>query len=376
MIVSRYLQRSVYIGTAGALLLLVGLGLFFTFVGELDNLKNQYGMTQVLQYLALTLPGKIVEFLPLAVLLGSMLALGALASNSELIAMQASGVSLARMLLALLQAGVVIALISFLLSEWVVPQSEVAGRKIRNLQHLQTATLDSGKGLWIKDETRVVRIEELLPNGFARGIEIYQLDESGKLESLTRAEHAEPLSGGWRLFEVRQTRLDDGQSSSEAFDSLDYQGNLSHNLLQVMLIKPRRMSSRDLYQYLEFLHENRLDAEVERLVFWQKLFAPLTIVIMALLAFPFVTGSQRQSNTGKRLLIGILLGLCFVAANRVLTQLGTQIGMDALLVALLPNLVFLMLTLYLLFGQRSAAFGRLLRLGITRGRKHDDAGAA
>ena len=78
----------------GALFLLVSLALFFSLVGELDRLgEGGYGIWQLLEYLALSAPGMVVEFLPLAVLLGSMLSLGSLASNSELIAMQASGVS-------------------------------------------------------------------------------------------------------------------------------------------------------------------------------------------------------------------------------------------------------------------------------------------
>jgi lipopolysaccharide export system permease protein len=357
MIVNRYLQRSVFVGTAAALLLLVSLAMFFSFVSELDNLKNQYGLLQVLQYMALRLPGRVVEFLPLAVLLGSMLSLGSLASNSELIAMQASGVTMRRMLTALLQAGLIIALTSFLLADWVVPDSEANARKMKNLNQGQATMLDSREGIWIKDETRVLRIQELLPNGFARGIEIYQLDERGDLQAMIRAGSAEALNGGWELFDVRQTTIVAGQSRSQIFERLVYPGNLSHELLQVLLIEPRQMSSRDLFAYLQFLDENRLDDDVERLIFWQKMFSPVTIVIMCLLAFPFVIGSQRQSNTGKRLLIGILLGLAFVVVERVLTQLGMQYGMDALLVAFAPNLLLLLLALYLLFGRQSGVAG-------------------
>ena len=85
MIVSRYIQRNIFLGTLGTLLLLVSLALFFTFVRELDDVgEGNYGMVEVFKFLALGIPGKIVEFMPLAILIGSMLSLGALASNSEL----------------------------------------------------------------------------------------------------------------------------------------------------------------------------------------------------------------------------------------------------------------------------------------------------
>ena len=366
MIINRYIQRSIYLGTAGALLLLVSLALFFSFVRELSDLGDgDYGIWQLLEYLALSVPGKVVEFLPLAVLLGSMLSLGSMASNSELIAMQASGVTLWRMLAGVLQAALLIALVSFLLADWIVPDTELNARKIKNQSRQassslekglqQSSSLEVGQGLWLKDETKVVHVAQLLPNGHARDIQIYHLDEQGRMQTMIKAERAQPLDGGWELHQVSQTTLVDGGSSSQQLDSLIYPGNLSHELLQILLVDPRHMSSRDLTAYLRFLDDNRLDGAVERLIFWQKMFSPLTIVIMCLLAFPFVLGSQRQSNTGQRLLIGILLGLSFVVIDRVLIQLGTQLGVTPFAVALMPNLLFLILALYLLFGRTSQA---------------------
>jgi len=367
MIINRYIQRNIFTGTATALLLLLGLSLFFEFVGELGDLREgEYGLLQIFQHVLLIAPAKVVEFLPLSALLGSMLSLGSLASNSELIAMQASGITLRRMLVALTQAALAIALIGFLLADWVVPGSDAMARKIKNHSNQQTSTLDSKRGLWIKDEKRIVHILDLLPNGYANGIEIYQLDASGRLLSMTSAESAEPLEGGWVLYQVEQTVIGAERSQTRQFESLVYSGSLSHHLLQVLQISPWQMSSRDLWAYLKFLDKNQLDATAESLIFWQKAFSPLTAVIMCLLAFPFALGSQRQSNTGKRLLIGILLGLAFVAINRVVTQLGTQMGFDAMLSALTPNLLFLGLAIFLIFRRQVRNPGRLLSSGLVK----------
>ena len=378
MIVNRYIQRNIFLGTLGALLLLISLSLFVSFVNELEDLgEGTYGIREVLEYLALTTPGQIVEFLPLAVLLGSMLSLGALANNSELIAMQASGITVFRMLGSVLQAGLVIALLGFLLAEWIVPDGDVNARRLKNSSQQESGSvLDSNKGLWIKDESRVVHVRELLPNGYAREIEIYQLDERGNPGTMIYAEGAQPIDGGWELHMVRQTTVADGRASSQVFERMEYPGNLSNQLLQALLVKPRQMSSRDLSAYLQFLDENNLDAQSERLIFWQKLFAPLTIMIMCVMAFPFVMGSQRHSNTGQRLLIGILIGLSFAVADRVLTQLGVQFGVNPFTVALAPNLVFFFIALVFLVRTRS--FGINGGLLFSRGKRGniDDTGAA
>ena len=365
MIVGRYIQRSIFLGTLGALLVLVSLSLFFLFVRELDDLgQGNYGLLQIVQFLALSTPGNIVEFLPLAVLLGSILSLGALAGNSEIIAMQASGVSFGRLLRSVVQAGLLLALCSFLLADWVVPDSETSAKRFRNQARDGSIALQSRRGLWIKDGSSVVQIKDLLPNGYARDVEIYQLDADGKLVSTLHAARAVPLEQGWELQQVQRSEFTDTRSRSERIERLHYSGSLSQELLQVLMIEPRQMSSVDLFAYLKFLDDNRLDSSVERLVFWKKMLAPATVVIMCLLAFPFVLGSQRHANTGQRLLYGILLGLAFVVVERLLTQLGSQFAINAPTIAILPNLLFLLLALWLLHQKQSHGVG-LRRFGKT-----------
>ena len=356
MIIGRYIVRTIHLGTLVALLGLVSLGLFFVFVSELDDLgQGKYDLPQILKFVALSFPGKVVEFMPLAVLLGSILSLGTLASNSEIIAMQASGVSLTRLISPVLLAALMLAVFNFLLADLVVPDTESYARDARNLALEKTSALSGQQGFWIKDESRVLHIGQLLPNGHALDIDIFQLDQQGRMVSVIRAGSAIPRDQGWELQQVEETKFVDDKTETASYEQLAYDGRLSHQLLNVLMIEPRQMSSSKLYAYLQFLDQNKLDASAERLVFWQKLFAPLTIVVMSLLAFPFVLGAQRQSNTGMRLLIGILMGLSIIVLDRLLTQLGVQFQINALITALLPNLVVLSAAIYLLV--RKQVFG-------------------
>jgi lipopolysaccharide export system permease protein len=358
MIINSYLIRTIHLGTFTVLLALVGLAVFFVFIGELKDLgEGAYELPQVAKFVALSLPGKVVEFMPIAVLLGSLLNLGSLASNSEIIAMQASGVSMAKLIASVLQAAVILALLSFLFAEWIVPVSEKSAHGVRNLTRGAASALYVKEGLWIKDESRVLHIAKLLPDGIARNIEVFQLDPQGKPESITRVERAIPVEQGWELQQVEKSIIGDNKIDTVSYDRLIYNGRLSRELLEVLMIEPQQMSIGDLYAYLDFLNENKLDARAEQLIFWQKLFSPLAIIVMCLLAFPFVLGVQRQSNTGQRLLIGILLGLAFVVVDRLVTQLAVHSGVNVVLVALLPGLIFLAVAIYLLARQQSHSSG-------------------
>lgn len=351
-------MRTIHLGSFTVLLGLVALGLLFVFINELKDLgEGDYNLLEIGKFVGLSIPGKIVQLMPIAVLLGSILSLGSLASNSEILVMQASGVSLSRLITSVLQAAVVMALLGFILSEWVVPASETTARTLKNQARDQTTALMVKEGLWIKDEFRVLHIAELLPGGIARNVEIYQLDQQGKLESITRVESAIPIEQGWELQQVEKSLIGVDKVETSYQERLIYNGSLSPQLLQVLMIEPQQMSSVDLFAYLNFLEENKLNARAEQLLFWQKLFAPFAVIVMCLLAIPFVLGAQRQGNTGQRLLIGVLLGLTFVVVNRLVTQLAVQAGVNPIVVAVLPILIFLLVAIFLLFRQRTRSLG-------------------
>lgn len=358
MILNRYIQRNIYLGTLGALLLLVSLGLFFIFVRELDDVgRGSYGLLQAIEFVLYSMPGKMVEYLPIAVLLGSILSLGSLAANSEIIAMQASGMSIGRLLTAVMQAAAVLALTGFLIGDWIVPDSEARSRELLSLTGRDSSILHSEQGIWIKDDFRVVHVGALFPQGFARDIEIFELDGEGGIAASMKAARAVPVDGAWELQQVTKSPVGPSPAAVETFDRLRYEGKLSLDLLQVLTIEPRQMSVRDLLAYLNFLDENRLDSRVEHLILWKKISSPITVFVMCLLAIPFVLGSQRQSSSGQRVLIGILLGVGFVVCERLLTQLGSHFAIHPLVISLLPNLLFLLLAVYLLLHKLSHNVG-------------------
>ena len=349
MIINRYLMRNVYMGTLLALLVLVSIGLFFVLFGEIGNVgRGSYEMITAIEYVALQVPGKVVEFMPLAILLGTILSLGSLASSSEIIAMQAAGLSVYQLLRAVLQAAVILALLSFMLADWVVPISETSAREMRSSAINSTPALRAKTGVWIKDLNQVLYIKELFPDGLAKSVEIYQLDDQGRLVSTITADSAIPSGKNWILKRVRQSFVENKKTKTAEYDELNYSGKISFTLLDALMIEPGQMSTRDLYVYLDFLSDNNLDSSVESLIFWQKVLAPFTVIIMCILAVPFVLGSQRQSNAGQRLMFGILLGMGYIVTERLLTLLGTQIGVIPALNAIMPTLVFLFLAMYLI----------------------------
>ncbi|MEZ0210945.1 MAG: LptF/LptG family permease, partial [Methylophilus sp.] len=121
-ILNRYFWREISFNIMLVLFGLLAMFSFFDLLQELDSLgKGHYGINSMLTFVGLSIPGHIYEVAPVAVLLGIVYTLGAMAGNSELIVMRTSGISLQVIAKILLSIGLVFALVTFMIGEIIAP---------------------------------------------------------------------------------------------------------------------------------------------------------------------------------------------------------------------------------------------------------------
>ena len=340
-IIDRYLGRTVMLATGTALLVLVAIDVFFAFLNEVQDIgRGHYGLRQVVLYVALTVPGRLYELFPVSALLGALLGLGALASQSELVVLRAAGVSINRIALSVLRAGLLMLLVVVALGEFVAPPAQHMAENLRASAQSERVTYRSEYGIWARDGNRFVRILEVFPDGRLGGVEIYETDERGALRRILQAETATFDDQGWVVRNGRAAVLSEDGFSLEPFAETRWASVLDPQLLSVVALEPASLSARDLRRYIGYLHDNRLDTGRYELAFWQRVMAPVAALVMLYVALPFVFVQQRSGGVGQRLLIGILLGLGFHLLNQFLGHLGQVYGFPPLASALLPSLLF------------------------------------
>ena len=105
------------------MLILVSAFSLIALVRELDSVgKGTYRAYDAALYVLLTLPGWMVELSPAMALLGAIVGLGELAGGEELTAMQALGVSRARIAWSVLKTGLLVMLAVMGVQEFVAPK--------------------------------------------------------------------------------------------------------------------------------------------------------------------------------------------------------------------------------------------------------------
>ena len=93
-LIDRYIGIHILSGTALALAVLLSVFSFIDFIDDLDAVgRGTYTVTSAMMHSLLTMPGRAFALFPPAALIGTLLGLGTLAINRELVIMRAAGIS-------------------------------------------------------------------------------------------------------------------------------------------------------------------------------------------------------------------------------------------------------------------------------------------
>ncbi|HEY0268578.1 MAG TPA: LptF/LptG family permease, partial [Methyloradius sp.] len=107
-LINRYLSQEIISSIMLIMIALLAMFSFFDLIQELENVgKGTYGISKVMLFVLLSIPGHVYEVVPVAVLVGTMYALSQLARHSELIILRVSGISLASLTFSLLRIGLI-----------------------------------------------------------------------------------------------------------------------------------------------------------------------------------------------------------------------------------------------------------------------------
>ena len=346
-LLDRYIAGVVIGATGIALLVIMGLNIFFEVIGQLDDVgKGNYGVVRMLQYVALILPRGIYELFPTAALLGGLTGMGALAVNSELIAMRACGFKVWRIVSSVLQAGLLMLAIIVPLGEFVAPVAEQLAQQLRVVALDKRINFMGARGLWVRDESRYIYARNVIAKDSLADMSIFEFDHDWRLTESTHVGKAKYRDGKWVLRDVHQSLIGVGGVSTRNEEELIWYTLLTPDLIGVVMLKPENMAAQDIRQFITYLEENGLDTQQYHFALWKRLVTPASSLVMLFITVPFVFGSLRSTGTGQRIFVGILAGFGFYMLSQLFGQMGLVYNLSPQLVSVTPSLIVLSLGLY------------------------------
>lgn len=344
-ILNRYLFNAIAGATGLVILVLLSLGGFIEFVTQLDDLgQGDYDIWVAIQYVALKMPRLAVQLLPVSVLLGSLLGLGALASGSELIVMRAAGISGLRLARSIATAGLVMAIVGGLIGEFLAPQMDLYARQLRAVAKSGEADL-AGSSAWLRDGNIIFNIRPSLDGTDFGGVYVFRIGEQGFLDGIGRGDSIQTEGDGeWMLGNFRES-LFGPEGVDIGTDFADERISKLTDLLAITAVKESSLTAQELRAYVGYLKTNGLDADRYEIAFWGRIATIVGSGVMCMLALPFVFGSLRSTGAGARMIIGVLIGVGYFLLNRTLADSAAVFDISPFLVAWLPTVLLATITL-------------------------------
>lgn len=348
-IIDRYIGRTVISSIAVTLGILVGISTLFRFIEQLKYIgRADFTAVTAGLYALFLIPQDLEAFFPMAAMIGGLVGLGALASNSELVVMQAVGLSKANVVSAVLKASTILILIMMIFSEWGVPASVQKGKEIKTQAISGGQVYSAEQGVWAKDTDAFVNIKEVTESGQLVQVSVFDFDDDLKLKTRMTADFGEFSNGQWLLSNVTIKEWHSKKITTEYKATYPWPTDLAPDKLGIVSVKPERMALSELVDYLNYLERNEQNASRYELALWRKIFQPLNVAVMLLLALSFIFGPLRSVTMGARIILGILTGFSFFLVDRVFGSMALVYELPAMFGAFAPTLMFFLLAIHLL----------------------------
>jgi lipopolysaccharide export system permease protein len=340
---------------------------FFDLVDELQyigktnglaGINDVYQIKHALLYVTLLVPNHLYELLPISVLIGTIFVMARLAQSSEFTILRTSGLGPWRALRLLLGIGAFFVVFSFVIGDYLAPLSDRTAQLLKG--RYQNSITVGQTGAWLREKkaynSYVANIKILTPNSEMQGVQILEFNNQGFMVSITKAPKAVFSDGNaWLLEQATRTELEvPKQSPGEVSSSKEpprvnnseianyrWPTELTEEMVSVALLKPDRMATLDLLNYIRHLDANGQTAQRYEIEFWKKVFYPLSCLVMVILALPFAYLHFRSGGIAGYVFAGVMIGISFFLLNNVFGYIGNLRNWQPWIAAAAPGLLYM-----------------------------------
>lgn len=347
MLLRGYLIRAVVRGVLTALAVLVGVTVSIELVGQLEDVGDgNYTLPMALAYVALRIPRTVFSTLPAAALIGSLLSLGNLAVHRELTVMRASGISPWQLLVSVGLAGFGLAVFMALLGESIAPSLGAYASSMRSRAVNADIDMADGQSMWFKEGELILNLRREANQTAYGGVLAFELGEDQRLARVASADSVDVEgSEDWMLSGYGETTFEPDRVEARFEPRAKLAYGLSPEVLELAVVRADLLDMTTLRRHIDWLLANGSDARTYQIAFWSRISSVVSVILMTMLALPFVFGALRSAGAGARMLVGLVIGLGYYVAGEVLTSSGEVFDLDPRFVAWAPSALLLIVTI-------------------------------
>lgn len=336
MIIERHIFRTVFLAI---LVTLIGIGIIdyvLTLLNELNyRLSGGYQAKEAFLFVTYTTLGRLYTFFPYICLIGVLFAFGQMADHRELVVIESIGLTKTQIVIKTLYSPILWLMIAFFVGETFVPKLDQAGYELRNVAAAKGSTQ---YGVWHRDRDRFYFLNAVKRDGSVDGGFSVYFDYDTNTIQYEQFEKINVLPSG--AFEFEHTKLYENNAYAwhltDETEKTEWNTQLTPELLWLLTTPDAKLSALKLYEYSNYLSAQQLRDDNFRLQFWQRLLQPILSLTLIWLAVTFIFGPLRQSSTGARMFIGLMIAISFNLIQTLVVPLTDALNITEILAASIP----------------------------------------
>jgi len=335
-VLTRYILREITKVFSIILLAFVMIYVLVDFFERVDNfIEAGAKLHYMLIYILFKLPLVVDQMTPVAVLMATIIALGLLARSNEIIAMRASGVSPLKVIAPSLMLASLIAVLSFLNSESIIPYTN---RRVNTIwktyvQKKAPEFVYKYESLWYKGQGAIYNIRTFdVKAETLFGVVVNQFDGDFRTRQRIHARRAVWKDGQWRFFDgtVKQ-RQEDGAYTVSPFTEMTFELHETPDDFRKGGKPSDEMGFMELRRYAQKIEREGYSARTYWVDMHVKLAFPCISLIMGLVGVSLALRKEK----GRGVAAGIGIGFAIVALYLVSFELFRTLGYTGILPAFL-----------------------------------------
>ncbi len=331
-ILTRYLLREV---TKIFLIILLAFVMVYVVVDFFERIDNFIEAGAKLHYMFIyilfKLPLVVDQMTPVAVLMATIISLGLLARENEIIALKASGVSSFQVITPIIILAFFISLASFINSESIVPHANRRVNAIwkRHVQREAPKFVSKYESLWYKGENAIYNIRTFdVATETLFGVVINEFETDFRTKQRIHAKRAVWKEGRWVFFDgTIKKRQGDGTYEVSTFSEMTLLLPETPEDFKKGVKPSDEMGFRELRRYAKKIEREGYSARTYRVDMHVKLAFPCICLIMSLVGASLALRKER----GRGVAAGIGIGFAIVALYLVSFELFKTLGYTGIL---------------------------------------------
>jgi lipopolysaccharide export system permease protein len=344
-ILSRYIVKTIFLSILFVAVAWVIVFSLFDFLADSKNIGvGDYSLLDSVYVLILNAPLLIYKRLIVIMLIGVILALGSLASTSQIIVARSIGMSIFGIARTVIFFVIFLYLAIASFGELIAPKLVEHSINYKSLKIGLSSNKPSDSKVWIKDKDLMVYMEKNDGNNFFSMVNIFSI-KSSKLQYLTWADKMN--------INKNKAVLDNAKTHSISGDTIKFKQNATkkidllfdNKLLETLKKSPNDLSIIDIYNQVNFLRNNGLKSGVFQIELYKRMIKPFILITTILFSMLFIFGSMRNSTMGKKLFLGVAISLVLELYLRISGALVLKFDYNYALVVLTPIIIFFIITI-------------------------------